>query len=202
MLNYLLDLVPDAVDWEDKQGDTPLILGKQARACGRCRQSVADGGAMMSSRLTSECVCDGAVVAGGAGRLPVVELLLQRGAKVEQGRHAKALHHAAAHEDVEVRTHATLKQAAVHIWAVSRVCINRMIMWAQFLLCLCVMAGASSAAGEGCQRNGGQRYRHGSALGRGAWRTAMRAGTKSLPFGLLRLQCRPGDGPLTGFPRS
>jgi hypothetical protein len=54
MLNYLLDLVPDAVDWEDKQGDTPLILGKQAGACGRCRQSVADGGALLSSRLTSE----------------------------------------------------------------------------------------------------------------------------------------------------
>lgn len=56
-------------------------------------------------------MCDGAVVAGGAGRLPVVELLLQRGAKVEQGRHAKALHHAAAHEDVEVRTHTTLGHA-------------------------------------------------------------------------------------------
>jgi ankyrin repeat protein len=81
MVRHLLAMAPDGASWADGKGDTPLTLA----------------------------------VAGGAGRLPLVELLLETGADANAGPAAaegqqgdvedggvRALHHAAAHDDVAV----------------------------------------------------------------------------------------------------
>jgi len=81
MVRHILDMAPEGVSWTDEKGDTPLIL------------AAAGGG--------------GGGVSGSRGAL--VELLLAKGADPNQGpeknegqqQGARALHHAAAHNDVE-----------------------------------------------------------------------------------------------------
>jgi hypothetical protein len=118
LVGALLDQAPDAVDQADEKGETPLTLGASGDPPVRSTPPLNPHplahhahaflyGAMWCSVcvIVITPVCSRlAAVAGGSGRLALVDVLLGRGAGVNKGPEggARALHHAAGHNDVEV----------------------------------------------------------------------------------------------------